>query len=324
MQPQTRALAKTKPAKKPFEKLSDVELRTLGNNARGVLEHDPLFRRLREKGDIENVAKFFSRMMEEHEYKNLMRLHKIDVDESPKEETVEETRLAKTMEIVVAERKAKALAKVMGYLGRKGWTTGEIATSLAVVRELDFPKYKLTQIAKLGVDAKGAETFLRAHADMRALGAAAANSGHFFSFQILAEIYFIFEKDEKKLDDFLDFCMERVQEIGEIKDLMQLGNRGRIRDIRTALSRMIEIYEMHFGISDRIEDYDVLDELSAELEDRYWGYPSTEELISSVEQLDLIQCELARWNIELTNNEERDVPDLGNFNAPRRRRWYGF
>jgi len=319
--------------------LSDAQLRKLNANLSAVPEGDTLFRILRKKGDTENLSKFFNRTLTEEEYVSLMEKNKKEyVKERAKEHGIrkdtpsdttlkkpEKTDGKKQTALVRQIESPRTLSKVFNLLSIKGWTLYQISDALTVCESVRLPSKKLVTLAKLNVGPHAAPAFLNAHDEMRSVGLAAANSHKYFSFDTLAEIYEWVDRDIERFEEFLDFCREREQQISKIKNNMQLGNRGRLRDLRVALKSMFEIFDITHGSATDVSNLNLLEELSPVVRQT----TVSEDGVDTAAMKELIEgevaiMELSELGITPSDDEERLMADQGNMNMPRRRRRGGF
>jgi hypothetical protein len=140
---------------------------------------------------------------------------------------------------------------------------------------------------------------------------------------ILVKMFNIVGRDKDKFEEFVKFCTDRPEVAEEIHNAMQLGNRGRLRDVSTALERMLQVFELTYSCSQDIRDMDVLNELGPETHEELRNM-TTGEAIRHMGNLAAAESDLDWYGIPLCNDEERFTPDTGNENAPRRRRRGGF
>jgi hypothetical protein len=339
--------------------ISDSQLTIMNANARGVPNGDPLFRVLMRKGDAEALAKFFNRSLTEREYISLadanraeyLEEHGKDIgafkdgkpvkagpstegaaakatEQKPDAPGAGESsgpRIAGEVSQAITRpigKQERALARVIGDLGRKGWTTHQITTALATCRDMGFADKKLRALAKHGIEPDYVRSFLKAHEDLRTVGWVAAHSHFLFSFEVLAEVFKMVGNDEDKFIDFIEFCGERPQIAEDIHEYMQLGSRGRIRDLRTAISRMLEIYEATFSSSSDIRDLEMIIELGPD-EREHWPKITFNQMLEQASEMAATEEMLCHYEIALCESEERLAPDQGNFLPATRRRFGG-
>ncbi len=326
--------------------ISDAQLVIINSNEGGVLQDEPLFRVLQRRADAPSLAKFFNRSMTETEYHALELRYREDllkekVGQAQKEKKggippetpavpnaeAEAAPPAEKKSLAMADSREKALSRVVSVLSSKGWTNQQIVSGLAVCRDLNLPDRKLAALARCGVEPEYAEPFLKAHANMRTVGYSAANTHNLFPFRVLVFVFDILERDEEKFEEFVEFASEHPELAEAIHDQLQLGNRGRTRDLMEAIRRMTHLFEITHGWSRDIRDIDYLGELGMEMQD-----DGSEKVEASVHKDPIpeagdkqnLQEYLERIGVECCDAEQRLAPDQGNFSHTQRRRRGGF
>lgn|GEM_PF-6799523 len=315
----------------------DSKLCIMNANLDGVPERDPVFKYLRERGDSLRLSKFYNRSLTEEEYAELEKELKVKRGEMIRElakrrgiwretpskvpeEDVPDVHEEEETTLEPASSKLPTIHRVVEKLSEHGWKPLEISSSLSLCEERSFSKRKLISLVKLGVKPMQVGTFLRAHDELRDAAVASANSPRFFSFKVIKEIFKWAKGDILMVEDFLGFCSERIDEIANMKKVLQRGNRGRLVDMKAVMKKMFHIYHCVHSSFERMEDLPVVEMLAPKPPpDRMHSGKIMDKEIDSEVDLVVLRLTLNSFDIEPLENEEF-AADMGNMNEPRRRR----